>query len=295
MVQFGDQWLLVALACVVWGCGKEESPYEAGTLPATATAIGELQSIPAANVTLGFHSGRLRDELPVAGFRISRFPVVQSQYKQCVAAGACSADADECWGIENSGGLPEAEVVASCVGVANAEAFCAWVGARLPTVAEWMLASRGPAVSRFSWGNDAPSCEHHAEGVRALSEEEVGLLEREASWPQALGGALRRARLCPSAKAPTGQIKQHAEGASPFGVEDVLLTRSELVISGTGSPYNSCRNVDGTCQVTRGVGAEITNLEPIARSPSQANAESATQPSQPTYSFRCAWDGKSTL
>jgi len=279
---------------MVSGCGKEESAYEAGPLPPNATAIGELKDIPAANVTLGFHSGRLRDELPVAGFRISRFPVVQSQYNQCVAAGACGARADECWDINDSNGLPEAEVVASCVGVANAEAFCAWVGGRLPIVAEWMLASRGPAVSRFSWGNTAPDCEHHGEGVRTLSAEEVGVLEREAAWPNELRGALRRARICPAAKAPTGRIKQHPAGASPLGVEDVLLTRSELVISGMGSPYNSCRNVDGTCLVTRGVGAEITNLEPIARTPPQATAESSAQPAQSAYSFRCAWDSRST-
>jgi len=84
--------------------------------------------------------------------------VTAAQYAACAAAGACPPLAphrapygDCAWG----GAPPAPDLPLSCVTRAEAEAFGAWAGGRLPTPEEWAaLLGGGP----WPWGTALPSC-----------------------------------------------------------------------------------------------------------------------------------------
>jgi formylglycine-generating enzyme required for sulfatase activity len=89
-----------------------------------------------------------RERVWVSAFGIDRTEVTQEAWRRCMRAGECtppeSSDAD------NRLAHPTHPVTK--IDFADAAHFCAWVGGRLPSEAEWERAARGHDGRRFPWG-----------------------------------------------------------------------------------------------------------------------------------------------
>lgn len=107
----------------------------------------------------------------VAEFWIDRLEVSNAEYARCVAAGACRVrrieqcerydDATMDWSVvADPQAFLEPRQPVVCVSRAEAEGYCEWRGARLPSRSEWEKAARGTDARRFPWGNELPTCAH---------------------------------------------------------------------------------------------------------------------------------------
>lgn len=166
----------------------------------------------------------LQDEYPratleIAPFKLDANEVSNARYTQCVQAGACTEPDLKSCQVYTTQGLqislrvpktllrPEHPVV--CITHAQAEAFCAWSGGRLPSHGEWELAARGTRDARlFPWG-DRWSPELANWGELDLTQTAIPGKLDGAEWT-----------------APVGSFH---EGVSPFGARDMAGNVAEWV------------------------------------------------------------------
>lgn len=100
--------------------------------------------------------------MTVPAYRLHKREVTWEDYAACVDAAACSTPATggAClWGT-----LTYHTRAINCVAWTQARSYCAWIGARLPTEAEWEVAAaagEGPAAGNWSnpWGGAYPTCD----------------------------------------------------------------------------------------------------------------------------------------
>jgi Sulfatase-modifying factor enzyme 1 len=94
---------------------------------------------------------RIPDGNGIKAFELAKTEVTNKQYRACVEAGACTPPSTYI-------GTDDYPVVN--VDWAQAKAFSAWAGGRLPTEAEWVHAARsGGMAQEYPWGNNEATCE----------------------------------------------------------------------------------------------------------------------------------------
>jgi formylglycine-generating enzyme required for sulfatase activity len=163
-----------------------------------------------------------RHSVDVGGFYIEHYEVTNAQYGLCVGAGVCAAPA-------SGGSNPRHAYFADSrygsypvvyVTWLDAQTYCAWIGARLPTAAEWEKAARGTDGRWWPWGNQPPTVEANFRrpGEGAAAEEDTTLV----------GGDL----------APVGSFPSDS---SPYGVMDMAGNVMEWVDAWYGPAMREIR------------------------------------------------------
>lgn len=123
--------------------------------------------IPGGSFVMGSEKdfpGAIGNETPshmvtLSGFWIDKTPVTNEQYRLCVEDHNCRPPRKiNSWHRENYYNNPAfTDYPVVYVNWNDAQAYCAWAGAKLPTEAQWEYAARGPNNTVYPWGNSAPN------------------------------------------------------------------------------------------------------------------------------------------
>lgn len=236
----------------------------------------EMVDIPAGAFTMGSDRGPA-DERPahavsLRAYAIDRYPVTNSQFAEFLdAVGTANVQGERLFDVEDPDarihrrdgrwrardGYERHPVVE--VPWVGARDYCAWLGKRLPSEAEWEKAARGADGRSYPWGSAPPN--------RARAQYDAGYNET----------------------APVGTAR---EGASPYGVHDMAGNVWQWVSSAYRAyPYRSDDGREapaaGPVRSTRGGGhdspaAEITTTQRgrnLSRNPASGHHN---------IGFRCA-------
>ncbi len=159
---FGYQ--VVGFRCVRLGSS------EAGDKMAEEMLASEPIERPAAAAPVPGNGGVSWMQSQVAvldGLMFARTETTLAQYRACVEGGACQSGPleassimfDEAEGEACNGRFKDREDhPVNCVTLGEAEAFCAWVGGRLPTASEWYGEAAVKEVRSYPWGNQPVTC-----------------------------------------------------------------------------------------------------------------------------------------
>jgi formylglycine-generating enzyme required for sulfatase activity len=191
------------------------------------TAASEIQRLASA---YGYDPAWMDGELPqrqvfLPAYAIQRYPVTHHDF--AIFCGDTGYPPRIDW----PGGTPPHHLLdhpVNWVNQADAEAYAAWIGLRLPTEAEWEKAARGPDGRTFPWGDafDPLACQWNSDPLH--------------DGPG------------------TAPVTAHPLGASPYRVMDMVGNVGEWCADGPG-PFSAF--VKGGAWIS----SEVVNLRPAAR------------------------------
>jgi formylglycine-generating enzyme required for sulfatase activity len=175
---------------------------------------------------LSWFDGELPErQVYLPAFAIQKYPVTQAEYAAfCFATGYPIP-------FNWPTGAPPAELYdhpVNCVDRADAQAYAAWIGMRLPTDAEWEKAARGVDGRNFPWGDafDPDACHWSS----------------DPTVPES----------------GTAPVTAHPRGVSPYGVEDMVGNVGEWCANGPGAVTAFIKGGSWNS-------SEVVNLRPAAR------------------------------
>jgi len=154
-------------------------------------------------------------------FAISRYEVTNVQYHRFLVE--TGRQPPPYW---PDGAYPTGRPDDPVVGVswADADAYCAWAGGRLPTEAEWEKSCRGADARLYPWGDVwSPDRANVYQEPARRAPHAGGQSTWDESWPLLLTPPARPQE--PGLR-PVGS---YPAGASPFGVADLVGSVSEWV------------------------------------------------------------------
>jgi formylglycine-generating enzyme required for sulfatase activity len=221
-------------------------------LPATKPAeetLAEMVAVPAGSFFMGCNEQvdtecdadeRPSRRVDVAAFRIDRTEVTVARYAACVAAGSCGTEGltmpyvnkreqPELARFCNWGNKGREEHPINCLTWAQAQAYCAWAGRRLPTEVEWEKAARGTNGLKYPWGNKA----YGTVGKAVANVADETLRRTFPDWPVVDG--------YDDGWEGTAPVGSYPAGVSPYGVADMM-----------GYVYEWLADVRADLQVVRG-------------------------------------------
>ncbi len=248
-------------ALLLVGCSEQDSPR-----PPLPDEVPLSVHVSGGSMTAGFAAGKSREEKSFTNFKITQSPITVAQYKQCVAVGACALPKPQSPTCENDVYVGNVHVSSldgrtfgvddalpmTCLMPEQAIGYCHWQGGTLPSLTEWTVASRGGSVHRYAWGDRQATCDEHP-------------------------GVDRSSGKVPCVSSLTAfRVGAHPAGASPMGVQDVLITRTELLRDADDAQFSSCRG-NSTCAVIGTFAGTIDSVRPVS-SPHDLG---------PSFGFRC--------
>ena len=285
--------IVLVLVLVGSGCAQPSptpSPTELPPIETPAPQAGATSTrptdemvmvyVPAGEFEMGSDEGEPWEKpvhtVALDGFWIDRTEVTNAHYQRCVEAGKCEAPGAKNVEFRDAAKTDHPKVL---VDWSEAEAYCEWAGARLPTEAEWEYAARGPDELVFPWGDEFDEarlnyCVVHPSGHGAQC--------TITNWDDAtIGDDDQR----------TAPVGSYPEGASWCGALDMAGNVEEWVADWFGA-YPSERQENptgpatGQARVLRG-GSWIAYSPPDMRGTNRFGADTEADS---TVGFRCARD-----